>query len=196
LGERALVAQWGMIAPAGKSHIPTLANGRRLSTNNARRERMSTAPTFGQAWRQGQRCIIPAESFDEPNWSSGKNVWWRFWRADAAPWALAGLWSEWVDPQTGERVPNYTMITQNCDAHPLLSLMHKPDPKLPAHQQDKRTVVPLEEDQWDLWLHATPQQAQSLIRVPPAALFKAGPAAAHAHKPAAGLQQPTQTSLL
>ena len=27
---------------------------------------------------------------------------WRFRRADGMPWGLAGLWSEWKDPQTGE----------------------------------------------------------------------------------------------
>ncbi len=88
------------------------------------------------------------------------------------------------------------MITQNCDGHPLLGLMHKPDPKLPPDQQDQRTVVPLEEDEWDLWLNATPEQAQSLIRVPPAALFKAGPATDQGHKPATGLPQPAQAKLL
>ncbi|MEI6802874.1 MAG: SOS response-associated peptidase family protein [Burkholderiales bacterium] len=169
---RAIVAQWGMIAPHAHSRIPTLPNGQRMSTNNARRERMASAPTYRAAWRKGQRCIIPAESFDEPYWGTGKNVWWRFWRVDGEPWALAGLWSEWVDPQTGEVVPSYTMITQNCDGHPLLGLMHKPDPKLPTDQQDKRTVVSLEREDWEQWLHGSPEQAQDLIRVPELELFK------------------------
>ncbi|WP_332836016.1 hypothetical protein [Delftia acidovorans] len=42
------------------------------------------------------------------------------------PAALAGLYSEWTDPETGELVPNYTMITQLADGHPVLSLMHRP----------------------------------------------------------------------
>jgi len=173
---RALVAQWGLIPPFSRSRVPMLPDGRRMSTNNARRERMATAPTFRDAWRRGQRCIIPAESYDEPNWTSGKNVWWRFRRTDGEPWALAGLWSEWLDPETGELVPSYTMITQNCDDHPLLGLMHKPDPKLPPDRQDKRAVVPLEPAQWDAWLGGSPQQAQELIQVPPPELFRAGPA--------------------
>ena len=122
---RAVVAQWGMIPAHSKTRIPTLPNGQRMSTNNARRERISTAPTYRDAWRRGQRCLIPAESYDEPYWGTGKNIWWRFWRADGEPWALAGIWSEWTDPETGEVVPNYSMITQNCDDHPLLKLMHK-----------------------------------------------------------------------
>jgi putative SOS response-associated peptidase YedK len=173
---RAIVAQWGLIPPFSKSRVPTLSNGQRMSTNNARRERLATAPTYRDAWRHGQRCIIPAESFDEPYWGTGKNVWWRFWRADGEPWALAGIWSEWTDPQTGEVVPSYSMITQNCDGHPVLGLMHKPDPKLPPDQQDKRAVVSLERQSWDQWLHGSFDEAEELIQVPSVDLIKHGPA--------------------
>lgn len=173
---RALVAQWGLIPPHSPTRRPATPDGRPLSTNNARRERLATAPTFRGAWSKGQRCIIPADSFDEPNWSSGKNLWWRFWRADGEPWALAGIWSEWTDPQTGELVPSFSMITQNCDGHPVLGLMHKPDPRLPPEQQDKRAVVPLEQADWDQWLGGTTAQAEALIRVPDVDLLRHGPA--------------------
>lgn len=173
---QALVAQWGLIPPHSVSRVPMLPSGQRLSTNNARRERLATAPTYRDAWARGQRCLIPAESFDEPYWGSGKNSWWRFWRADGQPWALAGIWSEWTDPQTGQRVPSYSMITQNCDGHPLLGLMHKPDPKLPPDQQDKRAVVPLEPRDWEQWLQGSVAQAEALIALPDAALFRHAPA--------------------
>jgi len=172
----AMVAQWGMIPPHSNSRIPKTSSGARMSTNNARRERMATAPTYRDAWRKGQRCLIPADSYDEPFWGTGKNIWWRFWRADGEPWALAGLWSEWKDPEFGELVPSFTMITQNCDGHPLLGLMHKPDPKLPADKQDKRTIVSLEPNQWDRWLNGTNEQAAALIRVPDLSLFRHGAA--------------------
>ena len=147
-----------------------------LSTNNARRETVAKAWTFRFPWARGQRCLIPADSYDEPYWTTGKNIWWRFWRADGEPWALAGIWSEWTDPETGEVIPNFTMITQNCDGHSVLSLMHKPDPKLPADKQDKRAVVPLEQNDWDAWLHGTKAQAEQLIQLPDAALLRHGPA--------------------
>jgi hypothetical protein len=86
-------------------------------------------------------CLIPADDYDEPYWGSGKNIWWRFARADGQPWALAGLWNERTDPASGEVVPSYTMLTINCDAHPLLSRFHKPDPMRPPDKQDKRSVV-------------------------------------------------------
>lgn len=168
------VGQWGLIPPGSATRVPALPNGKRLSTVNARRERVASAPTYREAWRLGQRCLIPAQSFDEPNWASGKNVWWRFAKADGAPLALAGLWSQWADPESGELVHSYTMLTQNCDAHPVLGLMHKPDPKLPADQQDKRTVVPLERADWNIWLEGSEQEARALIRLPGADYYAHG----------------------
>jgi len=179
----AALGQWGMIPAHSPTRCPRLAGGQRMSTNNARRERVASAPTFRTAWARAQRCLIPATWFQEPYWgitpgdpmAATRNTWWRFSRADGAPWALAGLWSEWTDPATGEVVPNYTMLTQNCDVHPLLALMHKPDPKLPTHAQDKRTVVPIERADWDLWLHGPREAAEALFRVPPPEAFHHGP---------------------
>lgn len=37
------------------------------------------------------------------------------------------------------------MLTVNADDHPIMSRMHKPDPKLPPDQQDKRSVVAIEQ---------------------------------------------------
>lgn len=189
----ALVGQWGMIPPECKTRKPANANGRPLSTNNARRESMAKSWTYGKAWLAGQRCLIAAEDFDEPNWETGKNVWWRFSRADGQPWALAGLWSVWVDPETGEILPNFTMITQNCDEHPLLRRMHKPDLRLPADQQDKRAVVPLERDNWDAWLNGSIEQADKLIQLPAEHLFVHGPAQVPSSvvEPSSPVQQPS-----
>jgi putative SOS response-associated peptidase YedK len=164
------------IPPNSPTSRPATPQGMPLSTNNARREQLATAHTFRGPWSRGQRCIIPADSFDEPNWTCGKNIWWRFWRADGEPWALAGIWSEWVDPQTGEVVPSYSMITQNCNGHPILGLMHKSDPKLPPDKQDKRAVVALEQADWNQWLTGTTAHAEALIRVPGVDVFRHGPA--------------------
>ena len=73
------------------------------------------------------------------------------------------------------------MITQNCDGHPLLKLMHRPDPTRPPHLQDKRTVVPLKKGNWDAWQHGTVEQAEALIQVPPLELFVDGAKASAKH---------------
>lgn len=165
-----VVGQWGL--------LPWFAKTAKLpySTNNARSEEVSAKPTYRDPWKRGQRCIIPAISFDEPNWESGKNVWWSFRRADGELWGLAGLWSTWRDKGTGEEHESFTMLTINADAHPLMSRMHKPDPKLPPDRQDKRSVIPLEAEDWDQWLAGTSHEATSLLRCASMEVFDASPA--------------------
>ena len=187
-GSRELAwGQWGMIPPESNTRIPmTRPRGpgekpKRLSTVNARTESVNSRPTFSGAWRAGQRCIVPASSFDEPNWETGKNVWWQFRRADGAPWGVAGLWSRWIDPETGETVDSYTMLTINANAHPLMSRMHKPevDPAtkmpLPPEKQDKRSLVLIEREHVDRWLQGTLDDAKGLLVPTPAERFLAGP---------------------
>jgi putative SOS response-associated peptidase YedK len=119
--------------------------------------------------------LIPADSFLEPNWESGKNEWWRFARADGAPWGLAGLWNTWTDPTTGEIFNSYTMLTMNADTHPLMRRMHKPDPDLPPDQQDKRSVVAIEAGDQEQWLRGSEAEARALIRLTPVDRIQAGP---------------------
>ncbi len=166
-----VVGQWGL--------IPWFAKEAQLSysTNNARFEEIATKASYKQSWARGKRCIIPAWSFDEPCWESGRNVWWRFRRADGMPWGLAGLWNTWVDKTTGEICESYTMLTVNADLHPLMARMHKPDPKLPPDQQDKRSVVPIDLADVDAWLCGSNEEAASLVRVPPVEVFDATPLA-------------------
>lgn len=164
-----VVGQWGLIPWFAKTAM--LA----YSTNNARFEEIAAKASYKQSWLDGKRCIIPAWSFDEPCWESGKNVWWRFRRADGTPWGLAGLWNDWTDKETGAMVSSYTMLTINADHHPLMSRMHRPDPKLPADRQDKRSVIAIESGDVDTWLHGPIEKATGLMRVPSVDLFEAAP---------------------
>lgn len=136
---------------------------------------MPGAASYRQPWVREQRCIIPVQEFFESNWETGRNRWWAFRRADRAPFGLAGLWNTWRDPQTGELVESYTMLTINADAHPLMSRMHKPDPKLGPDQQDKRSVVVIERSHWDRWLAGTKAQAVDLLELSAETVFEHGP---------------------
>ena len=169
-GRELVVGQWGLIpwfAPQARQ-----AN----STNNARSEELASKASYKQPWARGQRCIIPACSFDEPCWETGRNVWWRFRRADGQPWGLAGLWNTWIDRASGEVHESYTMLTINADQHPLMRRMHKPDPKLAPDQQDKRSVIAIEPGDVPQWLEGTLDEARALLRAPAPELFDAGPA--------------------
>ncbi|MFC3148357.1 SOS response-associated peptidase [Piscinibacterium candidicorallinum] len=165
-----VVGQWGLIPWFAKT--PKLT----YSTNNARSEELASKASFKDPWKRGQRCIIPAWSFDEPNWETGRNVWWTFRRTDGRPWGLAGLWNRWIDRSSGEIHESYTMLTLNADQHPLMSRMHKPDPKLPPDAQDKRSVIAIEDADVQTWLTASPDEASALLRLTPAEMFEAQPA--------------------
>lgn len=165
-----VIGQWSLVPSSERSTLLP------YSTNNARIERVATARTYKEPWARGQRCIIPAEVFFEPCWESGKNVWWTFRRADGNPWGLAGLWNTWTDKLTGEIVETFTMLTQNADAHPIMNRMHKPDPKLPPDQQDKRSIVAIERGDFEQWLAGTLEDAKALIKLTPPDAFDAEPA--------------------
>lgn len=69
--------------------------------------------------------------------------------------------------ETGELVPNYTMIIHPADGNPELSMMHRPG-------KEKRRVVMLEPADWDAWLHGTVIQADALIKLPPLGVLRSG----------------------
>ncbi len=164
-----VVGQWAL--------VPWFAKMAKLpyATVNARSEELASKASYRDPWKRGQRCIIPAASFDEPNWETGKNIWWRFARADGMPWGVAGLWNTWTDRASGEVVESYTMLTVNADAHPLMNRIHKPDPKQARDKQDKRSLVLLEPQDFDWWLAGTVAEAQALMTLTPVETFNAGP---------------------
>ncbi len=129
----ALTGQWGLIPHWSK-------DGKVKGTFNARSETIAEKPTFRDAWRKGQRCIIPALSVFEPDWRSGKAVPAEVSRADGEPMGIAGIWSTWRGP-TGW-VESYTMLTVNADDHAVfklfsvcLCLIVRRDKYLQAHQK-------------------------------------------------------------
>ena len=78
-----VVGTWALTGDDDKKPI----NKPRM-TNCARSEELMAKKTYRGPWSRGQRCLIPAERFDYPNWESGKNVWWTLRRADGEPWHL------------------------------------------------------------------------------------------------------------
>ena len=135
------------------------------STYNARSETVASKPSFRDAWRKAQHCIIAAQAIFEPDWRSGRAVPTCISRKDGEPMGLAGLWSSWRSPQ-GEMLHSYTMLTINAANHPLMRLMHKP-------QDEKRMVVILPENHYGAWLKADAGQGAHLLRRFPAELLQA-----------------------
>ena len=126
-------------------------------TYNARSETVAEKPSFRNAWRKRQLCIVPVTAFYEPCYETGKAVWWRIRRADGKPMALTGLWERKV---WGQGIPSwsFTMLTVNADDHPVMRRFHKAD-------DEKRTPVILDGEQIEGWLGASSEaQMRELLR--------------------------------
>lgn len=139
--------------------LPHWAKDQKLtkSTYNARSETVAVKPAFRDAWNRGQHCIIPAEAFFEPDWRTGKHIATRITRADGKPLGIAGLWSWWRSPGSGEDVHSFTMLTINADTHPVMCQYHRPG-------DEKRMVVILAEEDFDDWLDAPMDRSMEFMR--------------------------------
>lgn len=62
--------------PACFGLIPAWAKDAKIARNtyNSRSETVGEKPSFRNAWKRGQLCIIPAETLFEPCYESGKAV--------------------------------------------------------------------------------------------------------------------------
>ncbi|MCX7219527.1 MAG: SOS response-associated peptidase family protein [Burkholderiales bacterium] len=127
------------------------------STYNARAETVDSKPSFRHAWKQKQFCIVPAESFYEPCYETGKSVWWEVRHAQDRPMGIAGIWEWKADGVDGKPMFSFSMITINADGHAVMTRFHKPG-------DEKRMIVILKPDQYQTWLAGglvqTPAQFQ------------------------------------
>lgn len=126
-------------------------------TYNARSETVAEKPSFRDSWRKAQHCIIPVETFFEPDWRSGKAVPTRIGNANGEPLGVAGLWSTWRD-SLGETLHSFTMLTINADQHRFMNQFHKPT-------DEKRMIVILPPDRYDDWLQASSGPKNVLISI-------------------------------
>jgi putative SOS response-associated peptidase YedK len=80
-----------------------------MATFNARAETVEFKPVFRAAFKCS-RCLIPMSGYYEwQNTPDGKQPWY-FTAADGSPLTVAGLWDEWKNRETGERLKSCTMI--------------------------------------------------------------------------------------
>lgn len=119
-----------------------MAFGRK--TYNARSETVATLPSFRDAWKRNQRCVIPAEAIFEPSYETGKAVRWRIQQPGEVPMGIAGVYTKWRSPE-GLELFSFAMLTVNADGHPVMQRFHK-------SEDEKRMVVILDPKEYDDWL--------------------------------------------
>jgi putative SOS response-associated peptidase YedK len=148
-----------------RKHIPP--GVKVFDTMNARAETVGEKRSFSGAWKKQQLCLIPAQYFYEPNYESGKAVRWCIGMADGSPFAIAGLWREWNEPEG--LVWSFTMLTVNATEHPLMKRFHKPE-------DEKRSVVIVPPDEYGNWLASrSTDEARSFLNLFPANKMHAEP---------------------
>jgi putative SOS response-associated peptidase YedK len=106
-GERELVTmRWGLVPWWWSKALKEL----RMATFNARAETVETKPVFRDAFKR-KRCVIPISGYYEWQDTPGGKQPWYFTARDGSPLlTAAGLWDEWKDRHTGERLKSCTII--------------------------------------------------------------------------------------
>ena len=129
VGRHFVWLRWGLIPAWAKD--PAIGN----RTINARAETVARKPAFRAAFR-ARRCLILADGFYEWKTESGGKQPYRITLADGGPFALAGLWERWANPQGGETIESCTIVTTAANArlqeiHPRMPVILAPDAFVP-----------------------------------------------------------------
>ena len=103
-GRELVLLRWGLVPFWAKE--PSIGN----RMINARAETVAEKPAFRAAYRH-RRCIVLADGFYE--WQRDGNVKTPYFisLASGEPFALAALWENWTDKETGEVLQTTTLIT-------------------------------------------------------------------------------------
>ena len=135
--------RWGLIPHWAKN---ASIGGRMI---NARAETVAEKPAFRDALRR-RRCLVLADGFYEWQRSGTARRPMRVVMRTGEPFAFAGLWSVWRDPD-GNRVPSCAIIT--TAANELLRPIH-----------DRMPVV-LPKELEEFWLDASVEDAPTLTGI-------------------------------
>ncbi len=124
---RAGFMRWGL--------IPHWARDPKIGARmiNARAETVAEKPAFRDALRR-RRCLVLADGFYEWQKTGGSKRPMRIVLKTGEPFAFAGLWSVWRDPD-GNRVPSCAIIT--ASANDLLRPVHDRMPVILAREMEE-----------------------------------------------------------
>jgi len=125
---------WGLVPSWAKD--PSIGN----RMINARSETVGEKPSFRGAWRQGRRCLVPANGFYEwqnPLQDKAPKVPHSIQAADGRPFAFAGLWESWNG--SGKTLRTFTILT--TEASPGLRRIH-----------ERMPVILGDSEAWKTWL--------------------------------------------
>lgn len=151
-----IVAQWGLVPHwvRNQEQKSKLWN----STINARLETLLEKPSFRDAARDN-RCLLYVDGFFEHHHQGGKTYPFYITSDNNEPLCLAGIWSEWASPETGEIITSFAIVTTRGNA--TMAKIHN-NPKL----KEPRMPLLLKDDQQAaLWLKTGSTQKEVLDHI-------------------------------
>jgi putative SOS response-associated peptidase YedK len=121
--------RWGL--------LPSWAKDRKMAWKmiNARAETVAKMPAFKNAFEK-RRCLLPVDGFFEWKKMGKEKRPYMIAMANGQPFTLAGLWENWKDPDSGEWVRTFTIIT--TDANELVAELHDRMPVVIAPEDRER----------------------------------------------------------
>lgn len=135
------VATWGLVPSWVKNDSELKKHWN--NTLNARGETIFEKASFKNS-AKNKRCIIYVDGFYEHHHCSGKTYPYYIYRKDKQPMALAGLWNDWRNPETGGIIKTFTIVTTKGNS--LMAKIHN-NPKLKEPRMP--LILPTElEERW------------------------------------------------
>lgn len=107
-GRELAVLRWGLVPFWAKD--PSIGN----RMINARAETVAEKPSYRAAFRH-RRCVVLADGFYEWRRENDSKTPYFISLASGEPFALAGLWEDWTDKQTGESLQTATLLTTEAN---------------------------------------------------------------------------------
>lgn len=138
--------RWSLIPPWSKTEKLKYA------TFNARAETLHEKPAYRHAWKQSQRCLIPASGYFEWTGEKGAKQCHYVTPSDGKGLVFAGLYESWKGED--QEIQSCTIVT--TQAEPSISWLHHRMPQI------------LEFQQIDTWLHGSPEEASMILQEIPA----------------------------
>lgn len=135
-GRRELeLSRWGFIPSWWKKPGPP-----DFATHNARDDRLKSSSVWKGALNQ-QRCMVPVTGFYEWDKRGKEKLPYFIHRKDQQLMAFAGLYSQFTDPDSGQKASSFTIITT-----PTNKLME------PLHHRIPLVLGGVEDELWSVWL--------------------------------------------
>ena len=142
-----VMLRWGLVPFWAKDP----AIGSRMI--NARAETVAEKPAYRAAYRH-RRCAVLADGFYEWRREGDTKTPWYIALASGEPFALAGLWENWTDKESGESLQTTALIT--TEANDFMAPLHHRMPMI------------LEPNTAGAWLAGADDLLDDVAAIPPA----------------------------